>query len=282
MNTNQTWRRLWLFLGLSLLISASYYGVFRWWGLPNDPTFGTFPSFIFALSFTVLARMTASARSPFLRELLASGWLLATLLFEPILATFDIADVIMAVVGYVLAWPLSRFLSQRSGSLPVSPVFHALAVASGLFFIVGSACHDCGYDYESHEPVYMSYEELRSAVKVSEAREFDNVGTFVLYGDYILLNERNQGVHVIDNSNPAAPSNLAFVEIPGNTSLVVRNDIVFADSYIDLVAIDASDAANIREVARQIDIFPYDAYQAIEDDVNFYYEQEKGVVIGYD
>ncbi|HHN47860.1 MAG TPA: hypothetical protein ENN08_02830, partial [Bacteroidales bacterium] len=51
----------------------------------------------------------------------------------------------------------------------------------------------------------------------------------------------NQGIHVVDNSNPASPQIISFIAIPGNYDLAIRGNILFADSYIDLVALDISD-----------------------------------------
>ena len=104
-----------------------------------------------------------------------------------------------------------------------------------------------------------------------------------MYGNLILFNERNRGIHVIDNANPAAPANLLFLPVPGNIDIAVKDNILYADSYIDLVANDISDLNNIHEVNRVQGVFPYDPHQAI---TGLYmnvcpYDETQGIVIGY-
>jgi len=76
---------------------------------------------------------------------------------------------------------------------------------------------------------------------------------------------------------------LGFIEIPGNTEVAIREDNLYADSYIDLVTIDVSDIVNIREIARSEDSFPYNARQNIPGNINLVgaIDSSRGVVVGY-
>ena len=95
-------------------------------------------------------------------------------------------------------------------------------------------------DSDESQPVYMSYQELRGAVSYEAPRELEEVGRIYLYNDYFFLNQRNAGIHVFDNSDPSAPVNMGFVNIPGNTELAIRSNQLYADSYVDLVTLDIS------------------------------------------
>ncbi|HEU4902901.1 MAG TPA: hypothetical protein VFT06_08915, partial [Flavisolibacter sp.] len=64
-------------------------------------------------------------------------------------------------------------------------------------------------------------------------------------GNYLFLNEVNKGIHVIDNSNPAAPKNIAFINIPNNIDLAVKGSYLYADSYSDVAVFDISQPTNI-------------------------------------
>ncbi|MEZ4904895.1 MAG: hypothetical protein R2822_25665 [Spirosomataceae bacterium] len=64
-----------------------------------------------------------------------------------------------------------------------------------------------------------------------------------------------RGLHVVDNANPAAPKIVAFIKIPGNGDMAVRGNILYADSYSDLVALDIADPLNIKEVGRENEVF---------------------------
>jgi hypothetical protein len=106
----------------------------------------------------------------------------------------------------------------------------------------------------------MTYDQLRAAVATEPARPLTQPGKIYYYGTKILINEFNKGIHIIDNADPNNPKNLAFINIPGNVDLAVRANVLYADSYIDLVAIDISDPTSAVEVGRSEDVFPYRIY----------------------
>lgn len=133
-------------------------------------------------------------------------------------------------------------------------------------------------------PVYMSYQELRESVSVEVARAPVNIGRVYLYLNYVLLNERNEGIHIIDNSDPSLPINLGFIRIPGNTDIEMRSNYLFADSYTDLITLDLNDPANIQVVNRQESLFPYNAYQNIPYNISLLengIDSRLGVVVSY-
>ncbi len=138
-----------------------------------------------------------------------------------------------------------------------NPFFPVLTILPVLMLL--GSCRDRIYQtYDLNHPVYMSYEELRAAVEETQPGEIHNPGKIYLYEDYILVNEVREGIHVIDNSDPSSPVVKSFIRIPGNIDMAIRNNILFADSYVDLVAIDISDLDNISELARFEDIFTWD------------------------
>lgn len=133
----------------------------------------------------------------------------------------------------------------------------------------------------THEPVYLSWADLRSSVRSEPPRRPAARGKIVLRGNLLLLSEPNRGVHVYDNADPANPKALAFLNIPGNLDLALRGDILYADSFTDLIALDLSALPDIRILDRQPDLFPYDPMQAAGDTARWYGlpERDKGVVV---
>ncbi len=122
-----------------------------------------------------------------------------------------------------------------------------------------SACTDeceSTVTYTVYEPVYMMKDELRASVKVEPARALQNPGKIYAYGDFLLVNEVDKGIHVIDNSNPASPQNLSFISIPGNVDMAVKGNILYADNYIDLVVLDITQPQQVKLVNRVENIFP--------------------------
>ena len=123
-----------------------------------------------------------------------------------------------------------------------------------------SACvkDDCKrvMTYTKYEPIYKTYDEIRIDPVVEPGRDLINPGKIYLYGSLILINEIDEGIHVIDNANPSSPAKIAFIAIPGNLDIAMSGTTLYADNYIDLLAIDITDIQNIRLEKRVNDAFP--------------------------
>ncbi|MGC3977273.1 MAG: hypothetical protein QM751_02970 [Paludibacteraceae bacterium] len=134
-----------------------------------------------------------------------------------------------------------------------------LILLIGIFSLV--ACSDKIEDtitYTVNEPVFMSKSEFRAPVKIStEAKPISKEGKICLYNGFLYISEPEVGIHIIDNQNPANPKNVGFIKLLGNADLAIQNGVLYADSYIDLVWFDISDAALPKELGRAIDVFPY-------------------------
>lgn len=153
-----------------------------------------------------------------------------------------------------------------------------------ILFIFFNSCMDEYTEvFTANSPIYMSFENLRNAVKSTAATELENTGKIYFKDGYIFVNEEMKGIHVIDNRNPASPQNLLFIEIPGNVDIAVKNNILYADSYVDLVAIDISDISTPKEVNRVKDVFPYMTPPPVNADYRLAsVDKDKGVVIDWE
>jgi hypothetical protein len=99
--------------------------------------------------------------------------------------------------------------------------------------------------------------EVRANMKSSPSQALKNPGKIYIYGNYIFLNETDEGIHIIDNSQPAAPKNLAFIPIPGNVDLAVTGNTLYADSYSDLVTFDISNPLAVVAKKFNSNAFPH-------------------------
>jgi len=136
--------------------------------------------------------------------------------------------------------------------------------------------------YTANVPVYMSFSDFRASFHKSEPAAITRPGKIYLKDNYIFVNEIEKGIHVIDNTNPADPHKVAFYEILGNVDMAVKGNILYADSYIDLVAIDISDVNHPVEKGRLKNIFP-DIIP--EGDVWYPYamvDKSKGVIVDWE
>jgi len=92
-------------------------------------------------------------------------------------------------------------------------------------------------------------------VGITKAVQAKKTGKIYIYNDYLFINEPNEGIHIYNNSNPSLPENIAFLKIPGNVDLAVQNNVLYADSFIDLLAFDLSNMNSIKQVKRVNDVF---------------------------
>ncbi|MBP6978944.1 MAG: hypothetical protein PHD61_08715 [Bacteroidales bacterium] len=135
--------------------------------------------------------------------------------------------------------------------------------------------------YMAYVPEYMSYDELRTPVEVSEPRAIETMGKIYIKGNYLFVNEKYEGIHVFDNSDPSHPVDLSFIQIPGNVDLAIMGNFLYADSYIDLVVMDISDITHPEETFRLEDVFPYTIPDVESDYPIAPIDQEKGVITGW-
>src|SRR5688572_25357656 len=78
------------------------------------------------------------------------------------------------------------------------------------------------YTYTYFTPVYQTAAVVRANIKSDAARAIINPGKIYIKGNYIFLNEVDKGIHIIDNTNPAAPRNVSFINLPGNVDIAVK------------------------------------------------------------
>lgn len=132
------------------------------------------------------------------------------------------------------------------------------------------------HTYTIYHPVYMTYDALRASVASALPRDLVNPGKIYIKGNYIFVNEVDKGIHIIDNTNPSAPVNVAFINIPGNIDMAVLGDVLYGDSFIDLVAIDISDPTNISVLKRVENVFPDRKYSW-----GYQFDPSEGVVVDW-
>jgi hypothetical protein len=157
--------------------------------------------------------------------------------------------------------------------------FILLLVLLPLTFIFNSCTDKCEStnSYWGWEPSSFSMQEVIDSIKTETPQTLQNPGKIYFKGNYIYVNEVKKGVHVIDNSNPALPKNVAFIRIPGNYDIAIRNNTLYADSYIDLVALDISNPQNVTIQKRVEKVF-LDGGSTLG---GFFYDQSTNKIITY-
>ncbi len=142
-------------------------------------------------------------------------------------------------------------------------------------------------DYEDYlvaRPLKVSIEEFKNGVDIISPLPINESGKIYAYQDYIFINDKYKGIHVIDNTDQSNPQKIAFIKIAGNVDISIKDDYLYADSLMDLIVLDISDISNIsiinrlENVLRDNVIWPSQADFIEYDDIDYSSE----VLVGWE
>ncbi len=132
-----------------------------------------------------------------------------------------------------------------------------------------------------YRPLYAT--ESEKAVKTLPPRTVENAGKIYVIQDYLLIVEKLKGVHIFDNTNPADPQNIGFLQIAGNNDVAVRDNLLYADQASNLLAIDISNLTNVKVASTIKNVFPFGSeYPAQQGGYFECPDKSKGLVIGWE
>ncbi|WP_136465869.1 LVIVD repeat-containing protein [Flagellimonas onchidii] len=141
-----------------------------------------------------------------------------------------------------------------------------------------------GYaEYLVAKPLVINKAEFANSVDIIAPRPIEESGKVYTYKDYIFINDKFQGIHVINNSNPSQPRKMGFIEIPGNVDISVKDDFLYADSLSDLIVIDISNITDIKFVKRLENVLHNNIFWPFEADIveNADFDYETEILIGW-
>ncbi|MFY0601123.1 MAG: hypothetical protein JXR03_15710 [Cyclobacteriaceae bacterium] len=145
-------------------------------------------------------------------------------------------------------------------------------------------CHDCEPRIEwGFKPIYS--DDLNDIVILEDPKSLKNPGKIYSYKHYLLVNEVQKGMHIIDNTDPRNPVQTHFLKIAGSNDVAIKNDVIYADQFNNLVIISLDSLAGILDKKRVSNVFENYAYYNISpDEKGVYYEcpdQSFGVVVNW-
>ncbi len=119
---------------------------------------------------------------------------------------------------------------------------HKWIIACSILLTMISCNKEAKKTIRVNVPVYMSYETFREGdlIQTDGIRTLGNTGKIYFKDNYIFINDKFNGVHVVDNADPSNPDNAYYISIPGNTDISIKGDKLYANSFMDLVVIDIS------------------------------------------
>lgn len=131
-------------------------------------------------------------------------------------------------------------------------------------------------------PVYAAdgdWDDIRS----EGPRSIQQLNKIYYKDSIIFVGEANQGVHIVDNRDPAHPERIGFIALPGNSDIAIKGDVLYANNLTDLVAIDISNLDEVTVLSRVSDAFPSTGQEVPANYIGYFEcpDPELGSVIGW-
>jgi hypothetical protein len=149
---------------------------------------------------------------------------------------------------------------MRKSMRPLLPGL--VAVVGALLLLPGCLKDHIIEKYQVLTPVYTLKSAVLAGMNSDPATPVSQPGQLYVKGSYIFLNDPEKGIHVIDNSDPSHPVQTAFLNIPGNLNIGIRNNILYADMYADVLAIDISNIHQVKVVGSLRNFFSSRIYNS--------------------
>lgn len=109
-------------------------------------------------------------------------------------------------------------------------------------------------------PVWETKATVLSQVNSGPPKQLASPGKIFIKGRYLFINEVNEGIHIIDNTDPSLPKPVAFIDIPGNLDVAVKGNYLYADMYSDMLTINITDPLNVKLEDTAANVFPERSY----------------------
>lgn len=122
------------------------------------------------------------------------------------------------------------------------------------FLLLGATVLLCSdfYPSSAYIPVLMNRDEMERAVKLESPRAMQEPGKIYYKNPYLFIVEKYKGVHVVDNSDAANPEKIGFIHIDGVRDIAMKNDILYADNAVDLIAIQFNASLTSVSVSKRL------------------------------
>nr|WP_321236629.1 hypothetical protein [uncultured Psychroserpens sp.] len=106
---------------------------------------------------------------------------------------------------------------------------------------------------DNFEPVIMERSEFETTTTLQTTPEvIVNSGKIYVKDNYIFINERYKGFHIIDNSDPSNPLNMAFLNVLGSSDLTIKGNSIYVNNATDLLAITLDPQTGTMEITKRV------------------------------
>lgn len=136
---------------------------------------------------------------------------------------------------------------------------------------------------EAYAPVYASTQDI-TKISYEPGRKTEQAGKIYAARNYIFQNDLNKGIHIINNSSPANPEKIGFINLPYSNEIAVKGNFLYSNNLNDLVVFDITDVSKPQLVKRIQNVFP-SVNQKYPPQSNVFFEcpdAKKGIVISWE
>ena len=109
----------------------------------------------------------------------------------------------------------------------------------------------------NYEPVIIDRETFENSTELVAGQPIEKSGKIYVKDNYLIINEPNKGFHIYDNTNPENPINIKFLKVLGSSDLSIKNNIVYANNAVDLIALTINENFETITVTKRVrNVFP--------------------------
>ena len=130
-------------------------------------------------------------------------------------------------------------------------------------------------------PIYVAFSELDN-IRSQDPQAIERSGPIFLLGDFFFMVEAGKGIHVFDLTDVNQENSITFINIPAVSDFTIDGNILFADSWKDLVSIDISDIHNVVFLSRTTDVFDPFLFPQLFVGPFECVDPDRGAVIGWE
>jgi len=104
-----------------------------------------------------------------------------------------------------------------------------------------------------YQPVTMLRSEFNETTSLQTTPEvIVNSGKIYVKDNFIFINERNKGFHIIDNTDPTNPQNIAFLNVLASSDLTIKGYSVYVNNGTDLLALTIDTQSGTMEITKRV------------------------------
>lgn len=125
----------------------------------------------------------------------------------------------------------------------MSNLLRVLFVFSVSIFVFSACNLDSGtqeFSYTKATGIYADLDDIRAIPLLGTVQEIVDPGKIFVEEEFLLIGEEKKGIHVLDNSDPSNPTQVGFINIPGNREFYIEGNFLYAETYYDMIKVDIS------------------------------------------